>query len=82
MAQALRPYPQYSLIDTVSGGGDRLGHSTYHALETKITRRYSAGLTLQASYVLSKAITDSDSYGGVILNGLLQPQAGKIHRGL
>jgi hypothetical protein len=58
----MRPYPQYALIDTISGGGDRLGHSTYHSLETKLLRRYSAGLTLQASYVFSKALTDSDNY--------------------
>ena len=62
VAQALRPYPQYALIDTISGGGDRLGHSTYHSMEVKFSRRYSAGLTLQASYVLSKALTDSDNY--------------------
>ena len=62
VAQALRPYPQYALIDTISGGGDRLGHSTYHSMEVKLSRRYSAGLTLQASYVLSKALTDSDNY--------------------
>jgi hypothetical protein len=62
VGQALRPYPQYALIDTISGGGDRLGHSTYHSMEVKVSRRYSAGLTLQASYVLSKTLTDSDNY--------------------
>jgi len=63
VAQALRPYPQYALVDTSSGGGDRLGHSTYHSMEVKFSRRYSAGLTMQASYVLSKALTDADTYG-------------------
>ena len=62
VAQALRPYPQYARVDTISGGGDRLGHSTYHSMELKLTKRYSAGLTLQASYVFSKALTDSDNY--------------------
>jgi hypothetical protein len=62
VAQALRPFPQYSLIDTISGGGDRLGHSTYHSMELKLSKRYSAGLILRASYVLSKALTDSDNY--------------------
>ncbi len=62
VAQALRPYPMYALIDTIAGGGDRLGHSTYHSLELKLTRRYSMGLTVQASYVFSKALTDSDNY--------------------
>ena len=65
VGQAMRPYPQYALIDTVSGGGDRLGHSTYHSMELKLSKRYSAGLTLQASYVLSKALTDSDNYSNV-----------------
>ena len=62
VAQALRPYPQYALIDTISGGGDRLGHSTYHSIQLRLNRRFSKGLTLQASYVLSKVLTDSDSY--------------------
>ena len=64
VAQSLRPYPQYALIDTSSGGGDRLGHSTYHSMEVKFSRRYSAGLTMQASYVFSKALTDADNYSG------------------
>ena len=62
VGQSLIPYPQYSRVDTIAGGGDRLGHSTYHSMELKLTKRYSQGLTLQASYVLSKAITDSDNY--------------------
>ncbi len=62
VAQALRPYPQYSRVDTIAGGGDRLGHSTYHSMELKLNKRYSSGLTLQTSYVLSKSLTDSDNY--------------------
>jgi hypothetical protein len=62
VAQALRPFPQYLNIDTASGHGDKSGHSTYHALVLKIEKAYSAGLTLQGSYVLSKLITDADSY--------------------
>jgi hypothetical protein len=31
-------------------------------MEVKFSRRYSAGLTMQASYVLSKAVTDADNY--------------------
>ena len=33
-------------------------------MEIKLTKRYSGGLTMQASYVLSKALTDSDNYSG------------------
>jgi len=62
VGQALRPFPQYSTIDTASGGGDHSGHSTYHAGIVKVERRFSTGLTFQTSYVFSKLLTDSDSY--------------------
>jgi hypothetical protein len=64
VAQALRPFPQYSTIDTINGQGDRIGHSTYHALQVKVSKRSSGGLTLQGSYVLAKMLTDSDPGGG------------------
>ncbi len=62
--QALRPFPQYNGIDTYAGGGDHSGHSTYHAVILRFEKRYTAGLTLQTSYVFSKLLTDSDSYWG------------------
>ncbi len=64
VAQALRPYPQYLDIQTREGHGDKSGHSSYHAWTMKMEKRYSAGLLFQTSYVLSKLITDSDSYVG------------------
>lgn len=64
VAQALRPFPQYLTIQTREGHGDKSGHSSYHAMVMKLERAYSAGLTLQASYVLSKLLTDADSYDG------------------
>ncbi len=64
VGRALRPYPQYSGIDTYSGGGDHSGHSSYHAGIIKIERRARKGLTIQSSYVFSKLLTDSDSYWG------------------
>ncbi len=64
VAQALRPFPQYNVIDTYAGQGDHSGHSTYHALIAKFQKRYSQGLTFQASYVFSKLLTDSDSAWG------------------
>jgi hypothetical protein len=68
VGQSLRPFPQYSSIDTTNGQGDRIGHSTYHALQVKFTKRYSGGLTLQSSYVLSKMLSDADSGGGGIMD--------------
>jgi Carboxypeptidase regulatory-like domain len=65
VAQALRPYPQYTYIDTYAGQGDHSGHSTYHALIAKVSKRATNGLTIQASYVFSKILTDSDTAWGV-----------------
>jgi len=64
VAQSLRPYPQYLTINTGAQGGDKSGHSSYHALVLKLERRYSSGLTFQWNYTLSKLLTDSDSYDG------------------
>jgi hypothetical protein len=64
VAQALRPYPQYLDIQTREGHGDKSGHSSYHAMTLKLDRRFAGGLQMQGSYVLSKLITDTDSYMG------------------
>ena len=63
LARALRPYPQYNNVATGSGG-DHSGHSSYHSLIVKVTRRYSSHLLIDASYVFSKMFTDSDSVWG------------------
>lgn len=60
--QALRPFPQYQTISTGVQNGDKSGHSTYHAMVIKADRRFSRDLTFQWSYVLSKILTDSDTY--------------------
>lgn len=62
VAQALRPYPQYLTVDTSQSGGDKSGHSDYHALVLKLNRRFSSGLMFQWSYAFSKILTDSDTY--------------------
>lgn len=58
--QALRPYPQYGDINTSGDGGDRSGNSTYHALIMKIEKRYSNGMQLLGSYVLSKMFSTAE----------------------
>jgi hypothetical protein len=60
--QALRPFPQYQTINAGGGGGDKSGHSTYHAMILKLNHRLSNGLTLQWGYSLSKILTDSNNY--------------------
>lgn len=61
VTQAYRPYPQYGTIDTLDGGGDRVGHSTYNAALIKFNQRLSHGLTVQASYSFSKILDDTDT---------------------
>jgi len=59
VTQALRPFPQYTTINTLDGGGDRIGHSTYHSLTVKYNKQYSAGTIVQASYTFSKLLSDN-----------------------
>ena len=61
VTQAYRPYPQYGAINTTDGGGDRIGHSTYHAALVKFNKQMGNGLTIQASYSFSKLLTDTDT---------------------
>ena len=62
VAQALRPFPQYSTVSTGPQNGDKSGHSSYHALLLKGNSRFSRSLTGQWSYAFSKLLTDSDTY--------------------
>jgi hypothetical protein len=59
LAQALRPFPQYTSL----GGGSWTeydGNSTYNALIAKLTKRFSHGLSMLTSYIWSKTLTDAD----------------------
>ena len=60
VGQLLRPFPQYGFI-TTNCCLENVGQSTYHALQTKLERRFRNGLNLLASYTYSKTITDADS---------------------
>lgn len=62
VAQSLRPFPQYTEINTWDGNGDHSGHSSYHAAVIKLDKRYSQGMSFTTSYVFSKMFTDADSY--------------------
>ncbi|MFB3779589.1 MAG: TonB-dependent receptor domain-containing protein [Bryobacteraceae bacterium] len=60
--QALRPFPQFlNVVTGVRGNGDHGGHSSYHSLILKATRRYFSGLAMEWNYVFSKILTDTDS---------------------
>jgi outer membrane receptor protein involved in Fe transport len=58
---ALQPYPQYK---NIAVGLEHVGNSTYNAMIVTVDRRFSSGLTMLASYALSKIFTDADSMTG------------------
>ncbi len=58
VVQTLRPFPQYNTIGTLWAP---IGASWYNALQTKLVKRYSRGLTFTASYAFSKTL---DNYEG------------------
>jgi len=66
--QAYRPLPMYGSVDSFAGGGGRVGHSTYHAMIIKFNKRTGQGLTMQASYKLSKLLGDADAGIGDMYN--------------
>ncbi len=59
LQQALRPFPQYSGVDS-NAGGQNDGHMTFHALEASFEHRFNQGLYLLASYTFCKLISNTD----------------------
>ena len=68
VAQALRPFPQYSFINTAAYGENQ-GQQSYNALTAKIERKFHNGMNLLASYTWSKNITDTGNIIGGSLGG-------------
>jgi hypothetical protein len=62
VSQALRPYPQFSDIRNLY---QPIGWSTYNAMQMRLQRRYSMGLTFLAAYTLSKSIVSGGGYTGL-----------------
>ena len=52
MGQALRPFPQFA---NIPASGDPLGKTWYDSLQTKLTKRFSHGLTGTATYTWQKS---------------------------
>ncbi|MBI3470981.1 MAG: TonB-dependent receptor [Candidatus Solibacter usitatus] len=55
LAQALRPFPQFSNIPLVWAP---LGRSWYDSLQTKFTKRHAYGLSVQAAFTWSKSLAN------------------------
>ena len=90
VSQALRPFPQYAnaVVDSVTMS-DPFGVYTYHALQVRAEKRFSAGLTLLANYTWSKTLTNADSeyppqsnWNGNGNSGALNTYNLKVEKGL
>ncbi|MBV6432671.1 MAG: hypothetical protein IANPNBLG_02813 [Bryobacteraceae bacterium] len=57
--QTLLPYPQFTGISNPLAP---VGNSTYHALQLKVTQRFSTSGFVTAAYTLGKSITDTESF--------------------
>jgi Carboxypeptidase regulatory-like domain/TonB dependent receptor len=56
VAQAIRPIPQWASGGPSSFLGPPIGKTWYDALQTKVTKRFSHGLSAQASFVWAKGL--------------------------
>lgn len=63
VGQLLRPYPQFTGLNTPRGYEF---HSSYHALQMKVRKRYTTGLQLLAAYTWAKMIDDVSSVAGFL----------------
>ena len=60
LGQALRPFPQYTNINTY---WDPLGDTWYNALQIKATKRFSHGLSLLGTFTWSKSMDTGTEIG-------------------
>ena len=61
VAQALRPYPQYT---SINDGIQPSGSSWYNALQLKVQKRFSERLSFLAAYTFSKTLTTGTGGSG------------------
>jgi len=60
-AQLLRPYPQFTGVSQTIAP---YGHSSYHAMELKVERRFAQGLAILFNWTHSKAIDNVGEISG------------------
>jgi hypothetical protein len=65
--QLLRPYPRFTAVTLYR---NNVGHSTYHSLQARLDKRFSAGFTLGLNYTFSRLIDDAGAvFDSAILTG-------------
>jgi hypothetical protein len=82
VGQQLRPYPQFTAVNPFLG--PPLGQTWYDSLQTKVTKRYSHGLDLQAAFTWQKELSNgsnsSTSYftpGALAINDIFNTEQNK-----
>lgn len=80
LAQALRPFPQYSSVTWRSGFPG--GYSTYHSLQSMLERRFSNGLQLRVAYTWSRLINNGAENGLIWGAAVQNPVNVAAERGL
>jgi hypothetical protein len=63
LAQALRPYPQFGGLTSLWAP---IGNTWYDSFQLKVTKRYSRGLDMTASYTWSKNLTTTEDPGTTV----------------
>ncbi len=61
--QLLRPYPAFT---GMTGSQVPAGHSTYHAMQMRVERRFDAGLALLFAWTHSKLMDNVGDFGGFL----------------
>jgi hypothetical protein len=61
LGAALRQYPQVNGTSTIQTYGTPIGFSTYNSVQVTVNRQFAKGLSLFASYVFSKTLSNVDS---------------------
>lgn len=80
VAQALRPFPQYTGVTWRSGFPG--GYSIFNSLQTQVEKRFSNGLQFRVAYTWSKLINNG-AENGLIWNAPVQnPINASFQRGL
>lgn len=71
VAQALRPFPQYGVINNRM---ESEGQSSYNALKVDVQRRFAQGIQFGLSYTKARLVGDAaeDVFGDSPINGVVQ----------
>ncbi|PYV44213.1 MAG: hypothetical protein DMG06_07430 [Acidobacteria bacterium] len=76
VAQALRPYPQFSNIGIYA---EPTASNRYHSFQLKVQKRFSEGLSFLVSYTASKNITNAESNSGFSYTSPRPPDTEQRH---